>query len=182
MNRIAAILCCIVLASSQPASAGLTSFLRLDNEKSPAAAPQSKIPHEHAPFVPGAPVARVAAAQLGATPPAPAAEEAGPQPNGAIPVQADPIVLYPCVKYSDPDDIHPCAVRMLVAVKDPRETPPQCECSTPACVYVEICVPPYECKKFEVKRKDHSKVEYDYGDYEVEITSKNGVVYVDYDN
>jgi hypothetical protein len=92
------------------------------------------------------------------------------------------IELYSRVKYEDLDNIHPFAVKKIVAVKDPCFKDQICETCTPPCVYIMICVPPGDRFKFDVKRKDHSKVEYDYGDYEVEITSKNGVVYVDYDD
>ena len=45
-----------------------------------------------------------------------------------------------------------------------------------------ICVPPTGRFEYDVKRRDYSKVEYDYGKYEIEITSKKGIVYVDYDD
>ena len=93
------------------------------------------------------------------------------------------MMLYPCVKYEDLHNVHPCAVPKIVAVRDTRKRccdPCSC-CCKPGCVYVKICVPPCGCPKISANR-DHTKVEYDYGDYEIEIKSKNGVVYVDYDD
>lgn len=117
--------------------------------------------------------------------PAPAPPVLAPEPDPQFPVESQPqalpvLELYTHVKYEDLDNVHPRAIKKIVAVKDPRT--PCVPCAEPSCVYIEICVPPCDRFKFEVKRKDHSKVEYDYGDYEVEITSKRGVVYVDYDD
>lgn len=110
-------------------------------------------------------------------PPAPGAETKGGE---AAP--AEPITLYPNVRYKDLHNVHPCAVKMIVQVKDPC-APKPCGCCRPEpkCVFVEICVPPSGCRKIEISR-DGSEVEYDYGHYEVEIKSKNGVIVVDYDD
>jgi hypothetical protein len=103
-------------------------------------------------------------------------------PESYVPAQPA-IELYPNVVYGDLHNIHPCAVKTIVAVKDPRCCPHPCRCCKPGgCVYIQICVPPRGPFKYEVKRRDYSKIEYDYGDYEVEITSKRGLVYVDYDD
>ena len=127
-----------------------------------------------------------------AQPAAPMPAPVNPPPAGLVPIP-DPsfgvpsdgfqtVELYHRVKIEDRDNIHPCAVKKIVAVKDPCAKEEICGSCTPPCVYVMICVPPGEKFKYEVKRKDHSKVEYDYGDYEVEITSKDGVIEVDYDD
>ena len=92
------------------------------------------------------------------------------------------IELYPYVKYEDLDNVHPFAVKKIVAVKDPRAPKQLCGNCAPPSVFVMICVPPTGRFEFDVKRKDYSKIEYDYGKYEIEITSKNGIVYVDYDD
>jgi hypothetical protein len=114
-------------------------------------------------------------------PPAPAPEGAPaptPLPAGAAPV-GGPIGLYHCVKYSDVRNVHPCAVPTIVQVTDPCWDPDSC--CPPTCVSVEICVPPCAC--LEVKHsKDGRKVKYDYGEYEVELVSRNGKVFVDYDD
>ncbi len=92
------------------------------------------------------------------------------------------VELYPYVKYEDLDNVHPFAMKKIVAVKDPRAPKPLCGTCAPPSVFIMICVPPTGRFEFDVKRKDYSKVEYDYGKYEIEITSKNGIVYVDYDD
>ena len=89
-------------------------------------------------------------------------------------------VKFENVKVEDRHNIHPFAVKEIVRVKDPR---PDCHlCGSPGFVFIEICVPPHCKPEIDIKRKDGSKIEYDYGDYEVEITSKNGYVKVDYDD
>ena len=107
-----------------------------------------------------------------------------PEGNGEAMPAKPPVKLYHHVKYEDLHNIHPCAVKMIVQVMDPCPPPRDpCSCCKPAprYVYVQICVPPCGCKKIETSRHG-SKVEYDYGKYEIEITSKRGVVYVDYDD
>lgn len=115
-------------------------------------------------------------------PPAPATEmESAPAPMSVHEQAAAPMALYHCVRYDDRDNIHPCAVPMIVSVPDPCACSNPCSCCTPSCVQVQICVPPCGCP--EIKRSRHgNKVKYDYGKYEVEIKSKDGVVYVDYDD
>lgn len=115
----------------------------------------------------------------------PAAEEFTPRPmpisasNGSdAPAESE---LYPCVEYEDLDNIHPCAVPMVVSIKDPRACSDPCSCCEPGCVFVEICVPPCGCPKVTVK-KHGRKVKYDYGAYRIEVESRrNGIVEVDYD-
>ena len=87
--------------------------------------------------------------------------------------EAEPIALYHCVKVEDRDNIHPCAVSMIVSVADP--------CNPCCCRFVEICVPPNCCPKISTRRKG-TKVEYDFGEYEVDIYSKKNVVVVNYDD
>lgn len=103
--------------------------------------------------------------------------------SGAVVTQGVPMELYSCVKYKHTDDIHPCAVTKIVRVRDPRPVcQDPCSCCPPAprYVYVKICVPPCGCVKRKVSHHG-MKVKYDYGKYDVEIKSKNGVVYVEYD-
>jgi hypothetical protein len=97
------------------------------------------------------------------------------------PVAGQPVALFHCVKYSDRDNVHPCAVSMVVSVADPCQCHNPCSCCTPSCVNVQICVPPCGCPQVKTSRHGH-KVTYDYGKYEVEIESKDGVVSVDYDD
>lgn len=122
-----------------------------------------------APGVPPAP----GVGQTAAPAPVP---DAGPQKG---------VALYHCVKVKDPHHVHPCAVPKIVKIVDPCYRPCQpCSCCRPCappCVYVKICVPPCGCARVKCS-KDGRKVKYDYGKYRVELTSKNGVVTVDYDD
>jgi len=118
-------------------------------------------------------------------PPAPAVEgDSGAPPPSYEPVpmdmsgMAETVQLYDCVKYEDLDNVHPCAVTKIVAVLDPCQDP--CDCCGPRCVYVQICVPPCGCPEIKTHHSG-KKVKYDYGKYEIEITSKKGMVIVDYD-
>lgn len=102
----------------------------------------------------------------------PHAYPVGPQPGfGGFP-------LFPRVKIEDPRHIHPCATPTVVQVLDPCAD--DCDSCGPRCVYVEICVPP-GCPEIKVRRRG-KKVKYDYGDYKVVVTSKDGYVEVDYDD
>lgn len=97
-----------------------------------------------------------------------------------VPVQSVTIPLYHCVKYKDERKIAPCAVPMVVLVKDPCAK--CCDACAAPCVAVQICVPPCStCPPRVVCRKNGEYVKYDFGKYRVEIRSKNGVVKVDYD-
>lgn len=106
-----------------------------------------------------------------------AQEEIPPAPDSNPAVGAP---LYHCVKYKDLDNIAPCAVPTVVQVKDPCACVDPC-CPAP-CVSVEICAPPCPCGPRVTQNRDGSRVKYDYGKYQVEITSRNGVVTVDYDD
>lgn len=122
-------------------------------------------------------------------PPAPGSGTIQPIPSGPAvggPVVGHPgaMVLYHGVKVKDRKNIHPCAVPKVVKIIDPCWKPQHCGCCAPArprCVYVKICVPPCACERVKVSR-DGRKVKYDYGEYQVELESKDGVVEVDYDD
>lgn len=100
-----------------------------------------------------------------------------------VPTQSVAIPLYHCVKYKDQRKIAPCAVPMIVMVKDPCAKCDRCNpCAAPACVAVQICVPPCStCPPKVCCKRGGEYVCYDFGKYRVEIRSKNGVVKVDYD-
>jgi len=119
-------------------------------------------------------------------PPAPAAETSprltvpAPMPDampGTMPPSVEPIQLYHRVKYEDLDNIHPCAVTKIIAVPNPCIR----GCCDQGCVYVKICVPPCGCLRVKRSRSGRN-IEYDYGDYEVDIHSRRGVVVVNYDD
>ncbi len=97
-------------------------------------------------------------------------------------VASEPVVLFHNVRVEDYDNIAPCAVPMIVQVKDPCACCDPCNCCGPRCVNVQICVPPCGCPPRIKCNKDGSKICYDYGKYEIEITSRKGYVKVDYDD
>lgn len=115
--------------------------------------------------------------------------EAQPQPSsdpmppvGAqpMPMQAGAVPLYHCVRYKDKCNIAPCAVPQIVMVKDPCA---KCDPCNAKCVCVQICVPPCSaCPPRVTCKRGGEYVKYDFGKYSVEITSRNGVVKVDYDS
>lgn len=120
------------------------------------------------PFL-GAPVGQTALEPMAVAPPAAAHGE-----------------LFKCVRYKDTDKIPCCAVPMIVQIKDPCACHDPCNCCAPVkCVSVKICVPkscPCDCPPKVTCSKDGSKVKYDFGKFEVELTSRKGEVVVDYDN
>ncbi len=90
------------------------------------------------------------------------------------PTMPMPVALYDNVRVRDSRRIHPCAVPMIVCVCDP--------CRPGCMVNVEICAPPCECVAVR-QRWQGRKVEYDFGDYSVEITGfRSGQILVDYDS
>ena len=102
-----------------------------------------------------------------------------PYPYGSV--VSGPVGLYPRVKLEDCHKIAPGAVPVIVAVKDPNICRKHCRCCLPQCVYVQVFVPP--CPLLRVKVNKHGdEIELDYGKYEVDIDSENGVVEIDYDN
>jgi len=100
-----------------------------------------------------------------------------------IPVAECAVPLYRRVKYRDERKIAPCAVPMVVMVPDPCWCDDPCDpCDKPACVAVQICVPPCsECPPKVTCRRGGACVRYDFGKYAVDIRSHRGVVVVDYD-
>lgn len=117
---------------------------------------------------------------VSAVPAGPAAPAVGAAP---IPAQSAAIPLFQCVKYKDRRKIAPCAVPMIVMVKDPCAKCDPCNpCAAAPCVAVEICVPPCSaCPPKVCCKRGGEYVSYDFGKYRVEIRSRNGVVKVDYD-
>ncbi len=114
----------------------------------------------------------------------PGATVQGPAVGTApVPMQSMAIPLYSCVKYKDERKIAPCAVPMIVMVKDPCAKCDPCNpCAPAACVAVQICVPPCStCPPKVCCKRGGEYVSYDFGKYRVEIRSRNGVVKVDYD-
>lgn len=91
------------------------------------------------------------------------------------------VPLFTRVRVKDRDNIHPRSVDLVIAVKDPNTCERSCTCCEKRSVFVPICVPPCSPERIKVSR-DGSRIELDYGDYEVDISSRRGLVTVDYDD
>jgi hypothetical protein len=160
--------------------------------QAPAVDPAREAPTYEA--VPPAPLPPVTSPALPSALPLPEAAPPGPfipgpalsTAPGSLAAGSPPVVLAPApvlfrkVKYIDRRHIAPGAVPMYVAVRDPCERLDRCSFGPPKCVMVEICVPPCGPPRITC-RHDGTKVRYDYGRYAVNITSKHGVVVVNYD-
>lgn len=89
-----------------------------------------------------------------------------------------PVPLATCVKVEDECDMAPNAVPTIIAVRDPNAPVDHCH---PQMVYVQICVPPCPPRSLKIS-PCQTEIKLDYGRYDVEIKSRNGVIVVDYDN
>ena len=92
-----------------------------------------------------------------------------------------PVVLEQHVVVKDCDEIAPDACPVVVAVRAPtlgRYRGRDCQ---ERLVYVEVMVPPCPLQRLRVS-PCKTKVRLDYGRYEVDITSRNGCVEIEYDN
>ena len=110
------------------------------------------------------------------TPPAPAtpapATPAVPVPDSPA-ISGAPIVLYDCVKVEDRDNIPDCAVPVVISIPDP--------CMPGCCRYIEVCVIP-DCEPRVHSSPSGRKIEYDYGNFEIEIYNHRSFVVVNYDD
>jgi hypothetical protein len=98
--------------------------------------------------------------------------------HGAF-VESTPIPLYTNVKYTDRDEMAPCAVSKIIALKDPCVCRDACDCCGPQCVFIEICVPSCGCELVSCRRNG-DRIRYDYGKYAVDVRVKKGFIEVDY--
>lgn len=101
----------------------------------------------------------------------------------ALPHQVGDIVecrvpLATCVRIEDECKIAPNAVPIIVAVRDPNMCAHEC-CER--VVFVQVCVPPCPPRSVRVS-PCHTRVKMDFGRFEVDIKSKNGLIVIDYDN
>lgn len=87
------------------------------------------------------------------------------------------VPLATCVRVEDECNIAPHAVPVVVAVRDPNA----CEHNPNALVFVQVFTPPCPPRSVRVS-PCQTRVTMCFGQYEVDIKSKNGMVVVDYDN
>lgn len=88
------------------------------------------------------------------------------------------VPLTTCVRVEDECNIAPNAVPVVIAVRDPHfgghDT---CE----RLVFVQVFVPPCPLRKLQIS-PCQTRISLDYGQFEVDIKSANGMVVIDYDN
>lgn len=107
-----------------------------------------------------------------------------PAPGYSYPMQHEigqivdcQVPLATCVRVEDECNIAPNAVPVVVAVRDPNA----CEHDVNSIVFVQVCVPPCPPRSIRIS-PCRTRVTMCYGQYEVDIKSKNGMIVVDYDN
>jgi hypothetical protein len=125
-------------------------------------------------------------------PPRGARVEPPPQPEAVLPgapaplaeeqlsygsIVRGPVSLYPRLRIKDADDMAPGGASVIVAVRDPNAG----RRSPAGIVFVKVCVPLCQLERLRT-RNGGTEVELDYGKYEVEIESCDGVVTIDYDD
>ena len=129
---------------------------------------------------------------VGYAPPAyiPAQQSVQPFPQGpaypqfsASPFQPGqfvncPVPLATCVRVEDECNIAPNAVPVIIAVRDPNTCVHDV---SERLVFVQIFVPPCRLRNLQIS-PCRTRISLDYGRYEVEIRSGNGLVLIDYDN
>lgn len=102
-----------------------------------------------------------------------------PRPSFAVGQFVDcQVPLATCVRVEDECNIAPNAVPVVIAVRDPHFS------GHDACerlVFVQIFVPPCPLRNLQIS-PCQSRINLDYGQFEVDIKSVNGMVVVDYDN
>jgi hypothetical protein len=92
-----------------------------------------------------------------------------------------PVQLATCIRVKDPDHIAPDAVPTVVAVRDPNLCRHKCKCCIESVVYVEVCLPPCPPRKLRISPCG-TYICMNYGKYQVELTSRKGLITIDYDD
>ncbi len=92
-----------------------------------------------------------------------------------------PVQLETCIRIKDPDHIAPGAIPTVVAVRDPHLCRHKCKCCAELVVYVEVCLPPCPPRKIRISPCG-TYVCMNYGKYQVELTSRNDLITIDYDD
>jgi hypothetical protein len=116
----------------------------------------------------------------------PLSHQLAPAPSAILPHRLgetidSPVTLVTADRIKDPDHVAPGAVPVVVAIRDPALCAHKCDCCVERLVYVEVCVPACPLKKLKLSHHN-TYVCMNYGDHQVEITSRNGRITVDYDD
>ncbi len=109
-----------------------------------------------------------------------------PSTLGALPHELGQIVtcsvpLAPHVRVRNSHEIAPGACPVVVAVRDPHLGAWGSSGCVEALAYVQVLAPPVPLRKATVS-PCRTVVELDYGDWEITVTSANGVIEVEYDD
>lgn len=115
--------------------------------------------------------------ELHPVPEAPIVYHEAQMPEHGAFVESHAVPLYTNVKYKDLDEMSPCAVPKIIAVKDPCACDDKC--GPPQCVYIQICIPQCGCELISCKRNG-DRIRYDYGEYAVDVRIKKNHIEVDY--
>ena len=110
-------------------------------------------------------------------PPAPGSLDHLPHEIGCV--VTCPVPLATCVEYRDTCEIAPGAVPAVIAVRSPHIG--RFRRCVEEIVYVQVMVPPCPLLRTKVS-PCRTKIRLDYGRYEIDIVSRNGVVIVEYDD
>lgn len=92
-----------------------------------------------------------------------------------------PVALEPHVQIKDACEVAPHAVPVIVAVRNPHLGRFRSHGCIESLVYVEVLVPPCPPQRVRVSACK-TKIRLDFGEYEVDIISRNNCVVIDYDN
>ena len=111
-------------------------------------------------------------------PPRPAYPQIAPTPFELGQFVDCQVPLATCIKVEDECNIAPNAVPMIIAVRDPNMCVHEIY---ERLVYVQIFVPACQLRDLRVS-PCRTRISLDYGPYEVDIKSANGMIVIDYDN
>ena len=102
-------------------------------------------------------------------------------PHGLGEIVNSDVPLAPRVRIRDTHEIAPGALPIVVAIRDPNLA----ECGSPGCierlVYIQVFAPPVPAQEITVS-PCRTRIVLDYGDWEIKIRSRNGVIEVEYDD
>ncbi|MEZ6122814.1 MAG: hypothetical protein R3C49_06515 [Planctomycetaceae bacterium] len=92
-----------------------------------------------------------------------------------------PVPLETCVVVKDACEMAPGAIPVAVAVRDPHLPAVGTRGCVERVVYVQVYVPQCPLKRCRVSPCG-TKVRLDFGQYEVDLTTRNNLIEIDYDN